>query len=342
MSAHHAPPARSKRRPPRLVRALSVAAFAMLIIAWALERYVAERNGLTAALTYVPQQPLIIPTLLFLLLSAVRRDARSVGVNLIALAFATVMLLDFRIPRTASRPDGPILRVLTWNIRGGQGGLSRIVDEIRAADADVICLQEAVVRMRREDGQTLDTLLAGYSVRRTGDVLIASRLPIIATRILRFEEEGLWRTGLRADVRAGSRAVSILNVHYLTLRRGDPANARSIASAARWQATADVRMEQARETAAWLGNISGPVVLAGDFNTPPRGHAYRTLTERLTGGFDHAGLGFGYTFPARCPVIRIDHIFAGHGSVPVSARVLPFTASDHLPVLAEVLLPAGP
>jgi vancomycin resistance protein VanJ len=61
-----------------------------------------------------------------------------------------------------------------------------------------------------------------------------------------------------------------------------------------------------------------PIVLAGDFNVPARGHIYGILNDAFRDSFVDGGRGFGFTFPgdSRKPLaffhswLRIDHAFA--------------------------------
>jgi endonuclease/exonuclease/phosphatase family metal-dependent hydrolase len=83
-----------------------------------------------------------------------------------------------------------------------------------------------------------------------------------------------------------------------------------------------------------------PVVLGGDLND-----LWGTLGPRFLGpsGFSRVG-PLANTFPAWLPVRPLDGIFLRGDARAVSARTprdaLTRTASDHLPIVAEVELPA--
>ena len=78
----------------------------------------------------------------------------------------------------------------------------------------------------------------------------------------------------------------------------------------------------------------GPLIVAGDFNTPPRGELYATLASRFTDAFAQAGWGFGNTYSSRWPVVRIDHVWFSSDVQAVRAWVPPVMASDHRPLMA--------
>ncbi|MFD0856667.1 hypothetical protein ACFQ07_30830, partial [Actinomadura adrarensis] len=59
------------------------------------------------------------------------------------------------------------------------------------------------------------------------------------------------------------------------------------------------------------------------------------ITSRLRSAQDAAGDGFGFSWPAGLPVVRIDQILI-RGVEPESSWVLPATGSDHRPVAARI------
>ena len=84
----------------------------------------------------------------------------------------------------------------------------------------------------------------------------------------------------------------------------------------------------------------GPSILLGDFNATSRYAAYRRLAAR------HRDLQRAFaaqpvrTFPARLPMLRIDHVFAA-GEVRATECWVPNTAaarlaSDHLPLVMDL------
>jgi endonuclease/exonuclease/phosphatase family metal-dependent hydrolase len=98
----------------------------------------------------------------------------------------------------------------------------------------------------------------------------------------------------------------------------------------------------------WLGDpgCSSPRILLGDFNAVPRSNAYRLLARRMQDAFHGAGpRRRRATFPAPVPMLRIDHIFLEKAIEVVDVRVhrtrLSRVASDHLPVVADLLLPGS-
>lgn len=77
------------------------------------------------------------------------------------------------------------------------------------------------------------------------------------------------------------------------------------------------------------------VVLLGDLNGAVDDRAFDGLTSQLRSAQEEAGDGFGFSWPATFPVVRIDQILV-RGVEPTSSWVLPATGSDHLPVAAAI------
>ncbi|WP_328473000.1 endonuclease/exonuclease/phosphatase family protein [Streptomyces sp. NBC_00448] len=77
------------------------------------------------------------------------------------------------------------------------------------------------------------------------------------------------------------------------------------------------------------------VLVLGDFNGTLDDRAFDGLTSQLRSVQDVAGDGFGFSWPARFPMVRIDQILV-RGVEPESAWLLPATGSDHRPVAAGI------
>jgi vancomycin resistance protein VanJ len=77
------------------------------------------------------------------------------------------------------------------------------------------------------------------------------------------------------------------------------------------------------------------VVLLGDLNGTMDDRALADLTAQMHSAQDVAGDGFGFTWPASFPVVRIDQILV-RGVTPDSSWVLPANGSDHRPVEARI------
>lgn len=86
------------------------------------------------------------------------------------------------------------------------------------------------------------------------------------------------------------------------------------------------------------GAASVPLVVAGDFNSPPRGLFYGQISGGLMDAWDAGGRGTGNTFPSRFPLLPIDHVLT-RGARVKNAWVPDVRTSDHRPVVVDLWLP---
>lgn len=228
------------------------------------------------------------------------------------------------------------LVVMTYNIRHGRGrdgkvDLGRVADVIAAEAPDVVTLQEVDAgRARSRAADQADELARRLGMEASftpciddGDggrygIATLSRLPVRTSRRLalpvqarRRRSEPRCALATRVDGPVGP--VEIVNTH-LSVLPGE-------------------RPDQVAHLIADLAEIAHDVVLGGDFNITPRSALHRSLRGRLrdTGAR-------GRTWPARWPLLRLDHLFY-RGALDVAATTvvdspLARRASDHLPVVA--------
>jgi endonuclease/exonuclease/phosphatase family metal-dependent hydrolase len=84
-----------------------------------------------------------------------------------------------------------------------------------------------------------------------------------------------------------------------------------------------------------------PFVIAGDTNLPPGSAIARRRFAGLHDAFADVGNGFGFTFPAKRPWMRIDRFLAASGVRFLAIRTEPLGPSDHRAVEAEIELEGG-
>ena len=243
----------------------------------------------------------------------------------------------------AGRGVGPReVDVMTWNVASARltgGDLEPLAATIEAADPDVVAVQELDRSWSRTGGVDQPALLAArlgmsyvwdsnYDCRRrdTDDddrceygTAIFTRLPIDSASVRRYglptggepETRGL----TRATVRVDGRPLEVFNTH-LGLR---PATRRA----------------QIYRLVNLVGTAPRPLVVLGDFNTPPFAPEAKPLFRRFG---DVQAIG-GYRFQRTTASSRIDYVFASRRMEVFGARVLPTRHSDHRPVVAELRLP---
>lgn len=233
------------------------------------------------------------------------------------------------------RPAGePTLRVLCYNIHHGEGtdgkvDLPRLAKLIRAADPDLVALQEVDDRTRRTGGidQTAELARLTGLHGRFGKAIdfqgggygqaILSRFPIAdaAVHTLPGMPEREQRIAFEARLKIDGRDVSFVTTH---LHHQEP----------------ELRERQAAKLNDLFADADRPVILAGDLNATPDSKLVATLSGKWTTATAGPAL---FTFPAAKPTKQIDYILfrpAGRFRV-ISATVIDEpVASDHRPVLA--------
>lgn len=257
-------------------------------------------------------------------------------------------------PESRTEPDGSaVVRVLSYNIRSMRDDRAALARVVRACAPDVVLVQEAprffrwrkaAAALARETdlvyvtggatacGPMILSSLRAH-VERTEDVLLP-RAPGLhrrgfATAVLRFG--GAASTKPPSSSAAGAR-LGVLSAHL------------SLSAAERY--------DQAGLLLERLALLDVPYAVAGgDINDRPKGRGFRRLAGALTDAWEAAPWGGEFTSTPHDPHQRIDAIFTTSG-VEVLACGVPIdlpgveeadllAATDHLPVLAALRVPAG-
>lgn len=104
-----------------------------------------------------------------------------------------------------------------------------------------------------------------------------------------------------------------------------------------YRADPRVREMQVADMLRIMGGANRPTLLLGDLNAEPADPELTPLFRRLDDVWS-ASRGPGLTFPADDPLKRIDYILASSHFAVENVEVLDTEASDHRPVVADLLL----
>jgi endonuclease/exonuclease/phosphatase family metal-dependent hydrolase len=274
----------------------------------------------------------------------IRITRLAAGVSLVASAAACA----------AGRGPGPTpVRVMVYNIHAGKDAagvdnLERVAELVRRTAADIVLLQEVDRGTQRSSGVDQPAVLA----RRTGlhvsfgkslayqggdyGIAILSRWPIVAQHTLplvidppQVRSGGSYepRVALRTTVTTPMGQLTILNTH-LDASRED-----------RWR-----RQEIARLLSI-ADSTPGVLLIGGDLNSTPESEVQQTVQSR---GLRDAwaicarARDDGLTYPADSSVKRIDYLYFRGTTSCTSAEVLVTEASDHRPLIVDVVLERQP
>lgn len=228
----------------------------------------------------------------------------------------------------------PDLRILTYNVRSMRDDRAALGRVIRAAEPDVVLVQESprFLRWRSLCAQLarLSNLVVVSGGRPAGSNLILSSLSVevVSTADVLFTR----------DPRLHQRGTAIA---VLSLR-----GARFAVAGTHLDLRPEPRLRHVHELDAAIARhvpADVPAIVAGDVNDMPGSASWQALCASRVDAFAAAGEGDGFTSSAREPERRIDGVFVDSRLTVRSARV--FTgpdverATDHRPVLAEISLP---
>ncbi|MBC6460231.1 endonuclease/exonuclease/phosphatase family protein [Actinomadura sp. HBU206391] len=268
----------------------------------------------------------------------------------IILVMAVAAVIGFTAPAEAdAKPRA--LKVMTFNIHHGQGtdgnvDLRRIAEVIDGGDPAVVGLQEVDrhwsersdfvdqaswlarrLRMHVVYGANLDLdpLTPGEPRRQYGTAILSrSRIIDSDNRFLPKYEGHEQRGLLRARVKVRGVPLQVYNTH---LQHDNAAE----------------RLEQAQAIKTLIGRPRESFVLLGDLNATPEQPEIRALADDMADSWVEGGVGDGLTYDSEDPTSRIDYVLTSSRVVTRTAAVVTSdpVASDHLPVIAEVLLPGS-
>jgi endonuclease/exonuclease/phosphatase family metal-dependent hydrolase len=335
--ARQHPGAAARRRPlaARLVAAASWAYLAVVVGCWLL-LYLTDLWWPATFLAFAPRWLLAGPLVVLVPAAAWwRRPALIVLALAGLLVVGPVMGLCIPWGRLAGGPPpGPRLRVLTCNMHYKKYPDSSALDDlVAAAQPDVVALQEWLPQ-----NQSAVLGEKSWHRHRALHIFLASRYPILRTTELgghSGSKKGLVR---RYDLDTPAGVVAFFSLHLASPRQGlFEAVQDSERGAAEIRAGSDLRWLQSRQLAAETARVGEPLLLAGDFNTPPQSALFRDLWGGYTDAFAAAGWGWGYTFHASHTLVRIDHVLAGPGWSCERCWVGPDLGSPHRPVIADLV-----
>ena len=95
------------------------------------------------------------------------------------------------------------------------------------------------------------------------------------------------------------------------------------------------------EIEAVMNQYSGlPIVFVGDLNDEADSRTHHRIKDLFTDAWELIGQGPGYTYLSYNPHKRLDYIMVSDPKVlrPVKIKVIKTLASDHNPVVADIIL----
>ncbi|WWQ68157.1 endonuclease/exonuclease/phosphatase family protein [Streptomyces sp. Q6] len=284
--------------------------------------------------TFLPWFGLFVPVLLAAALW--RRSATAV----VALLLPVVAWLSLfgGLLGTSSHAGGD-LTVVSHNVGAENPDPIGTARALAASGADVLALEEMTPKAVVTYERALATAYPHHAV--LGTVGVWSKLPLSHTEPLDASVlQGMFGPlGERQPVDASSDSIRAIRT-TVTTDRGPLAVYVAHLGSVRVNPRAGLSTGQRNAAADALARTIADekierVVLLGDLNGTMDDRAFDRLTSELDSAQEVAGDGFGFTWPAAFPMVRIDQILV-RGVTPDSAWLLPRTGSDHRPVAATI------
>ena len=325
---------RRASRPDPWKRGPVLAASALLLgLLMLMHAEVPNRVGNLGSLveTFLPWFGVFVPVLLAG--SLWRRSASAVAALLLPV---TVWLYLFGGMLSDKSHAGSDLTVASHNVGADNPDPAGTARDLVASGADVLALEEITPQAQGTYEKGLAKAYPYHTV--LGTVGLWSKLPISGTRPVDTEMDygPLAATKPAAVKLTDNRALrTTVATHH-----GPLAVYVAHLGSARVNPRAGFATDSRDRNAQALGKAvaaekSKQVVLLGDLNGATDDRAFAGLTSQLRSAQEVAGDGFGFSWPAKFPVARIDQILV-RGVKPQSSWVLPATGSDHLPVAAGI------
>ena len=228
----------------------------------------------------------------------------------------------------------PDLRIESWNLGLGRASNEEALKHLERTLAEVVALQEIVNDQQaflREHASTVFPHQVFFGEGRSSLGLLSKH----ELRDVEWNEPKSGKPWLTAKIYVDGTGIRIVNIHVSAL----------ISIFGPWWDDHAVL-----ESIAQTHSPGEPSILLGDFNGTESSGEYALLEDASwRNAFDAAGHGFGFTFPVFLkyrglpipPAVRIDHIWIKGAVEARSFRVGPAAGSDHLPIVADLVLGAA-
>lgn len=304
-----------------------------------------------------------------LLLWAIKRLSKSFLIPLLALLPAFFFVnryvnLDSEDDRIElESTDDNTLKVISYNVgrfyleSGEDLSRTQCADSVyaflQAQNADIICIQEFYTDNVEKVKAHLRKKMKGYNAEyylfptgggAFGNVTL-SRLPVEGKGVLKFDnsanlaiytdycsEEGLFRVynchfeSYNISMSGIIRALLNKNKDYFT----ETGN--------RMKRSITRRPKQVDKVFSDIEKCPFESFVCGDFNDNPMSYTYYRMKKGRKDSFVEAGHGFGATFAALWPVLRIDYVLFPEKYEAVSNEIPRIQYSDHYPVITQIKL----
>jgi endonuclease/exonuclease/phosphatase family metal-dependent hydrolase len=257
-------------------------------------------------------------------------------------------------------------KVVSYNVRlfnfyesnTGVYSVKRVMDFLKAQNADVICLQEFFILGNPvlEEEKMIKGLGGGYyshmkvfkvSKNRYYGIITFSKFPIINKgEIVHNKSSSL---SIYSDILIHNDTFRIFNNHLQSfmLKRMNRSFIEELSSSENKETMDEMmnlsrslkkgfvnRSLQSQLVKSYVNKSPYPVIVVGDFNDTPVSYTYGKMRKGLNDSFITSGYGAGFTYRGNYPPNRIDYILYDNNLQNTCFEIKKVRYSDHYPIIA--------
>ena len=305
--------------------------YAILIIAsWLFLRFEADRSWLGTVAVFSPRWVLMLPLVPLVPLALVF-NRRSIWILAVASIGAIFWVMGLCLPwRVLFAPTRSLLdvRILTCNVHRSVLHSRELADLIATVHPDVIVLQEWFPPYHYSILKEGD-----WNVVRIGEQFLATRFRIDSARELQNA------SAVEYTLETPAGKINLINVHLSSphpslfeVLHGIPNGKTEL------EKNIIERENESREINRITRSISGPLLIAGDFNLCPDSPIFLENFDQFADAFDVAGFGFGWTYHVKWTSARIDHVLSNSQWTCRDCWLGGDVGSPHRPLIADFSL----
>lgn len=298
---------------------------------------------------------------LFLLVWALFRRSMTFMIPLVALVPAWFIAgLYYQKGEVLPPPSDNDVKIVSYNV--GRFGASKekmapeqcadsVVALLKGEKADIICLQEFYLDDISNVNKWLSGRFKGYYVDYYVYPLPDGCFGNVILSRYKFKEKGKIEfdnsanLAIYGDCTINGQDLRIYNCHFQSYNLSLPHLVKSVRKDYReamkyteekMKFSVPVRARQVDTVLRHIEDCPLEAVVTGDFNDTPLSYTYRRMSKGRNDSFCKAGHGFGATFYALKPLLRIDYVLGPERFDVVDHEVVNKRFSDHYPVMAKI------
>jgi len=244
---------------------------------------------------------------------------------------------------SAESKNAADLKIVSFNVKGGEFGIKQVENYINAQNADVVLLQEDGVNfnfknLKRSDSNKIQVV-----------ALFTKHKIIKQTALIKGDYNYFNAYADQNDIEIKGKTYRFINLYLQPFKfekkmvkldgNSDEDKQKIKNVVKRLIPTFKLHQEQVEIIRKAIGESPYPVFVAGDFNSVPNSYEYYHLSEGLKDAFVEVGRGSATSFHDYKFPLRIDYIFTSPSIKPINYQVdRSVRLSDHFPVISTFSL----